>query len=417
MPCPSCSVAILQRFLPECCTVYIKTREFIIPRKYPFMTTRRIHAHTTLRFQAAASSTGLLESSQNLNDAHLPLDATILKSQSFVDGRVADRQREGFSPTLVAEKIPSDPRISSFMEPAVQSCSDMGKSFPLTCPEMRQQFQRSDTGLELPNYGSANVALTSRRSCVGEQAFRKWSGGSTKPRHESHTFPDDPLSPRKMNIISQGKKHRPNFVAQANHPNLISRPGPRNTPLKQGPDGKLRDRRKDIKNLDQEYHQRELWQIQKSALTKKFGSQGWKPRKRLSPDALEGIRALHAQYPGRYTTPVLADQFKVSPEAIRRILKSKWRPNEEEEANRRKRWDNRGEGIWSKMVEIGIKPPKKWREMGIGKTFRRSEASEKVKVGTDRSLETPLYESFHRVSRSAPKATDPDDLFLSDRIL
>ena len=113
---------------------------------------------------------------------------------------------------------------------------------------------------------------------------------------------------------------------------------------------------------------RESWQVQKKALLEKFGSSGWSPRKRLSPDALEGIRMLHSQSPEKYTTPVLAHHFQVSPEAIRRILKSKWRPNEEEEATRRQRWDKRGESIWSQMVEIGIKPPKKWRDMGVGKS-------------------------------------------------
>ncbi|KAM0806329.1 hypothetical protein BDR22DRAFT_22830 [Usnea florida] len=111
----------------------------------------------------------------------------------------------------------------------------------------------------------------------------------------------------------------------------------------------------------------EQWQIQKRALSKKFGTTGWSPRKRLSPDTLEGIQALHAQYPHRFTTPILAEQFKVSPEAIRRILKSKWQPKDEEKERRRQRWEKRGESIWSQMVEVGIKPPKKWREMGVGK--------------------------------------------------
>ncbi|KAI9792390.1 MAG: Required for respiratory growth protein 9 mitochondrial [Peltula sp. TS41687] len=110
---------------------------------------------------------------------------------------------------------------------------------------------------------------------------------------------------------------------------------------------------------------RENWQIQKAALQRKFGDAHWQPHKRLSPDALDGIRALHAQYPGKYTTPVLADHFKVSPEAIRRILKSKWRPNEEEVEERRGRWIKRGEKIWGQMAEQGIKAPKKWRAMGI----------------------------------------------------
>lgn len=114
-------------------------------------------------------------------------------------------------------------------------------------------------------------------------------------------------------------------------------------------------------------HPLQPWQVQKRALLEKFGSSGWSPRKRLSPDVLESVRTLNSQSPEKYTTPVLAEQFKVSPEAIRRILKSKWRPSEEEEARRRLRWDSRGKAIWSQMVEIGIKPPKKWRAMGVKK--------------------------------------------------
>ncbi|KAL8667121.1 MAG: hypothetical protein Q9202_001043 [Teloschistes flavicans] len=110
---------------------------------------------------------------------------------------------------------------------------------------------------------------------------------------------------------------------------------------------------------------REEWQIQKDVLSTKFGPTGWSPRKRLSPDALEGIRALHAHFPEKYSTPVLADQFEVSPEAIRRILKSKWRPNEDEVADRRQRWDIRGERIWTQMVALGVKPPKKWRDVSV----------------------------------------------------
>ena len=117
-------------------------------------------------------------------------------------------------------------------------------------------------------------------------------------------------------------------------------------------------------------HEREQWQIQKEALAEKFGSSHWAPRKRLSPDALEGIRSLHAQYPEKYTTPELARQFAVSPESIRRILKSKWKPSEDEEADRRKRWEKRGQVIWTKMADIGFKPPKKWREVGIGNDYK-----------------------------------------------
>ena len=105
---------------------------------------------------------------------------------------------------------------------------------------------------------------------------------------------------------------------------------------------------------------KEPWQVQKAALKNKFG-EGWNPRKKLSPDTMEGIRALHAQYPERYTTPVLAEQFGVSPEAIRRILKSKWRSSLEPEqaAAVKERWARRHDRIWDIKSEIGLRPKRK----------------------------------------------------------
>lgn len=109
---------------------------------------------------------------------------------------------------------------------------------------------------------------------------------------------------------------------------------------------------------------RENWQSQKAALKEKF-PEGWSPRKRLSPDALAGIRALHQQFPEEYTTEVLANKFEVSAEAVRRILKSKWEPMPEEEIERQERWFSRGKRIWSAWAEEGKKPPTKWRKEGI----------------------------------------------------
>ncbi|KJZ80502.1 hypothetical protein HIM_00352 [Hirsutella minnesotensis 3608] len=110
--------------------------------------------------------------------------------------------------------------------------------------------------------------------------------------------------------------------------------------------------------------QAEPWKAQKQALDKKFPD-GWQPRKRLSPDALDGIRALNAQFPDVYTTSALAEKFEVSPEAIRRILKSKWRPSPQEEEERQQRWFRRGKEVWERKAALGIKPPKKWRREGI----------------------------------------------------
>ncbi|KAH0287740.1 hypothetical protein KCU62_g5715, partial [Aureobasidium sp. EXF-3399] len=109
------------------------------------------------------------------------------------------------------------------------------------------------------------------------------------------------------------------------------------------------------------------WKVQKAALEDKFGEQNWNPRKRISPDALAGIRALHAKSPETFSTAVLAEHFKITPEAVRRILKSKWQPSEEEAEERRERWEKRGEKKWTEMAEQGLKPPKKWRDRGVGK--------------------------------------------------
>lgn len=107
-----------------------------------------------------------------------------------------------------------------------------------------------------------------------------------------------------------------------------------------------------------------MWLKQKQALKQKF-PEGWRPPKRLSPDALEGIRVLRKQFPDMYTTEALADKFEVSPEAIRRILRAKWEPTAEEEEARQRRWFNRGVSVWQRYAELGRQPPRRWREAGV----------------------------------------------------
>lgn len=41
---------------------------------------------------------------------------------------------------------------------------------------------------------------------------------------------------------------------------------------------------------------------------------------------MSGLRLLHHTDPHTFSTPVLAERFKISPEAVRRILKSRWEP-------------------------------------------------------------------------------------------
>lgn len=47
---------------------------------------------------------------------------------------------------------------------------------------------------------------------------------------------------------------------------------------------------------------------------------------------MDGLRVLNMHDPQTFTTPVLAAKFRISPEAVRRILKSKWEPSAEERA-------------------------------------------------------------------------------------
>lgn len=125
------------------------------------------------------------------------------------------------------------------------------------------------------------------------------------------------------------------------------------------------DAEHDSLELDEQPAAEPDWRAQKQALRTKLAGERWLPNKRLSPDAIEGIRLMHGQFPDKFSTPVLADQFAVSPEAIRRILKSKWRPNEAEQTDRQRRWENRGRSVWARWAEQGKKAPKKWRDMGV----------------------------------------------------
>lgn len=86
------------------------------------------------------------------------------------------------------------------------------------------------------------------------------------------------------------------------------------------------------------------WAKRKEAVKKSIKGERWNPSKKLSKTEMEGVRLIKRHNPD-ITSSELAAQFKVSPEAIRRILKSKWVPTEEEEERIQKRWKRRGERI------------------------------------------------------------------------
>ena len=73
------------------------------------------------------------------------------------------------------------------------------------------------------------------------------------------------------------------------------------------------------------------WKSHRGTMRSQF-PQGWAPPRRLSRDAMEGLRSLHAYDPATFSTPILAQKFHVSPEAVRRILRSKWQPTKDERA-------------------------------------------------------------------------------------
>ena len=68
------------------------------------------------------------------------------------------------------------------------------------------------------------------------------------------------------------------------------------------------------------------------ATMKRNFPEGWAPPRKLSREAMEVLRRLHQHDPKTFSTPVLADRFRVSAEAVRRILKSKWEPTREQRA-------------------------------------------------------------------------------------
>jgi len=103
--------------------------------------------------------------------------------------------------------------------------------------------------------------------------------------------------------------------------------------------------------------ERELpdWRKHRNAIKERF-PEGWAPPKRISREAMDLLRALHKVDPGLNSVPMLADKFRISPEAVRRVLKSRFELGREEREKREgKRREERmrqtegggGDGAWS----------------------------------------------------------------------
>ncbi|KAJ2790668.1 Required for respiratory growth protein 9 mitochondrial, partial [Coemansia linderi] len=72
-----------------------------------------------------------------------------------------------------------------------------------------------------------------------------------------------------------------------------------------------------------------VWQRRKIELKLKLGSDKWEPEKKIATSSMEKIRLLNSEFPDVWTMQRLSEQFKVSQETVRRILKSKFRPSEQ----------------------------------------------------------------------------------------
>lgn len=84
------------------------------------------------------------------------------------------------------------------------------------------------------------------------------------------------------------------------------------------------------------------WNRQKYSLKEKFGESGWNPKKKLSREMIERIKTANQTHP-ELNAKVLSQLFNISPELMRRILKSSFKPSKEESDKISQRWVRRGQ--------------------------------------------------------------------------
>lgn len=115
------------------------------------------------------------------------------------------------------------------------------------------------------------------------------------------------------------------------------------------------------------------WKKQMFALQEKF-PEGWDPKKKLSRDQMAELREIKTARPN-ITNDELSSLFKVSPEAIRRILKSRWRPNADKSKQLNERWIRRGQRLGAKQIRQG---PAKPRVSGAAATKRLRDPGQNI---------------------------------------
>lgn len=134
-----------------------------------------------------------------------------------------------------------------------------------------------------------------------------------------------------------------------------------------------------------------VWLKNKYALKEKESKIDLSSVKYLSPTTAESIRLLHDQFPNELTSEKLAEFFKVSPIAISKILKSRWKPTEKEQDKLMKRWEKKvSKRVTNSIVE------NKFKEF-------IDETENKIKMTIPPFLQQELYEFYKQQSVEAVK--------------
>jgi len=87
-----------------------------------------------------------------------------------------------------------------------------------------------------------------------------------------------------------------------------------------------------IINYDPDWREKENlpgWLRHRFAMKERTEFKYWRPHKKVSREVMDKIRWLHNKLPEEYNAEKLSKHFKISPESIRRILKSRFIPDSE----------------------------------------------------------------------------------------
>ncbi|KAG7448777.1 uncharacterized protein BT62DRAFT_965360 [Guyanagaster necrorhizus] len=103
----------------------------------------------------------------------------------------------------------------------------------------------------------------------------------------------------------------------------------------------------------------------RKAMRKRFPD-GWNPPRKISREAMDGLRELHQFDRAKFNTEVLADKFKISPDAVRRILKGRWEPSRERRIEMRAK-ERKGTAEFVRLSQLRerLEAEKLWKEKNM----------------------------------------------------